>query len=604
MARQKISIWRKTPQMILSVLWVTTLTLPLGCSPREDLADTDLKVLNYFRSSTYKSLDPPKQFDSVSANIIANVYDSLLEYHYLKRPYELTPNLLEKMPELGEDKLTYTFKLRKGIMFHDDPCFPGGQGRELTSDDVIYTIKRFSDVNVNSRSYPALLQGRIKGLDAFREKSRHQKNLDYAKETVEGLKKLDSHTFQIVMSQPDPLTLMSLATEPLAIVPKEAVDKYGPELAHRPVGTGPFILAQNPRKGVMVLKKNPNYHGKYPSAGAVGDQSQGLLASAGQQLPLLDEIRLPLMEEPQPRMLKFLKGEIDWIGFDRNNFSRMVEKNEQGFQLKDEYAQKFHLYWVESLSSSYITINLKDRVLGNNQALRQALAYLLDVPAFIDKMSNGRGNPLNTIVPLPIAGSERSIKAEWYSHNIPKAQEKLKEAGYPNGQGLAPLTILYGNTTSQTRQSHEFLRAQLDEVGIQLKGEFLSFSDYLRRQESGGFQLAYSGWDADYPDAENFYQLFYGPNKLPGPNDSSYENAEFDRLYDKMRRLPPGPERNQIIEKMATIIKADVPVLLFSSPIAVGMHQKWLLNMKRNVMLSSQLKFLDLDPQVKAKGLK
>ncbi len=235
------------------------------------------------------------------------------------------------------------------------------------------------------------------GLDAFREKSRHQKNLDYAKETVEGLKKLDSHTFQIVMSQPDPLTLMSLATEPLAIVPKEAVDKYGPELAHRPVGTGPFILAQNPRKGVMVLKKNPNYHGKYPSAGAVGDQSQGLLASAGQQLPLLDEIRLPLMEEPQPRMLKFLKGEIDWIGFDRNNFSRMVEKNEQGFQLKDEYAQKFHLYWVESLSSSYITINLKDQVLGNNQALRQALAYVLDVPAFIDKMSNGRGNPLNTI---------------------------------------------------------------------------------------------------------------------------------------------------------------------------------------------------------------
>ncbi len=397
MARQKISIWRKTPQMILSVLWVTTLTFPLGCSPREDLADTDLKVLNYFRSSTYKSLDPPKQFDSVSANIIANVYDSLLEYHYLKRPYELTPNLLEKMPELGEDKLTYTFKLRKGIMFHDDPCFPGGQGRELTSDDVIYTIKRFSDVNVNSRSYPALLQGRIKGLDAFREKSRHQKNLDYAKETVEGLKKLDSHTFQIVMSQPDPLTLMSLATEPLAIVPKEAVDKYGPELAHRPVGTGPFILAQNPRKGVMVLKKNPNYHGKYPSAGAVGDQSQGLLASAGQQLPLLDESRLPLMEEPQPRMLKFLKGEIDWIGFDRNNFSRMVEKNEQGFQLKDEYAQKFHLYWVESLSSSYITINLKDQVLGNNQALRQALAYVLDVPAFIDKMSNGRGNPLNTI---------------------------------------------------------------------------------------------------------------------------------------------------------------------------------------------------------------
>lgn len=151
------------------------MAVPLGCRPREGVGNTDVKVLNYFRTSTYKTLDPPKQFDVASAEIVENIYDSLLEYHYLKRPYELTPNLLEAMPTLGNDKLTYTFKLRKGIRFHDDPCFAGGKGRELTADDVLYTIKRFSDVNVNPQSYPALLQNRIKGLDAFREKSRQQK---------------------------------------------------------------------------------------------------------------------------------------------------------------------------------------------------------------------------------------------------------------------------------------------------------------------------------------------------------------------------------------------------------------------------------------------
>ncbi|NJM67753.1 MAG: ABC transporter substrate-binding protein [Acaryochloris sp. RU_4_1] len=604
MTVQKISIWQKTPQLVLSALLITTVAVPLGCRPREGVGNTDVKVLNYFRTSTYKTLDPPKQFDVASAEIVENIYDSLLEYHYLKRPYELTPNLLEAMPTLGNDKLTYTFKLRKGIRFHDDPCFAGGKGRELTADDVLYTIKRFSDVNVNPQSYPALLQNRIKGLDAFREKSRQQKNLDYTKESVEGLKKIDSHTFEIVMTEPDPLLLMSFATTPLSIMPPEAVKKYGKELDHRGVGTGPYILAQNPRRGEMVLKKNPNYHGKYPTEGEPEDQSKGLLAKSGEQLPFIDEIRLPLIEEAQPRMLKFRNGEVDWIGIDRDNFPNMAYKDEKGFHLKGEFAKQFEIYSVDALSSFYITINFKDTRLGQNKALRQALAYAVDTQAFIDKMTNGRGHALNTIVPLPITGSERSISAQWYPHNLQKAKEKLQEAGYPGGKGLPPLVLLHGATTTQTRQAHEFLRAQLTKVGIDLKGEFLSFSDYLRRKQEGNFQLANGGWGGDYPDAENFYQLFYSPNKAPGPNDGSYQNPEYDRLYEQMRRMPPGPERNKVIEKMAAIFKEDAPVFFLTTPITVGMHQKWLKNMKRNMMLGSHFKFLDIDAQAKARGLK
>lgn len=603
MAVQKISIWQKTPQLVLSALLIATVAVPLGCRPQDGVGNTDVKVLNYFRGATYKSLDPPKQFDVASAEIVENVYDTLLDYHYLKRPYELVPNLLEAMPELGEDKLTYTFKLRKGIKFHDDPCFPGGKGRELTTDDVIYTIKRFSDANVNPQSYPALLQNRIKGLDAFREKTRNQKDLDYAQESVEGLEKIDSHTFKIVMTEPDPLLLMSFASSPLSIVPKEAVDKYGKDLDHRGVGTGPYLLAQNPRRGEIVLKKNPNYHGTYPTEGEPEDQDKGLLDRAGDPLPFIDEVRLPLIEEAQPRMLKFRNGEFDWIGIDRDNFPNMAYKDDKGFHLKEEFAQKFDIYAVDALSSFYITINFRDELLGQNKALRQALAYAVDTQAFIDKMSNGRGHALNTIVPLPIAGSEESVSAQWYPHNLQQAKAKLQEAGYPDGKGLPPLVMLYGSATPQIRQSHEFLRAQLAKVGIELKAEFLTFSDYLRRKEAGSFQIASSGWGADYPDAENFYQLFYSPNKAPGPNAGSYSNPEYDRLYEQMRRMPPGPERNQIIEKMAALFKEDVPAFFLTTPITVGMHQKWLLNMKRNLMLGSHFQFLDIDAEAKAKGL-
>lgn len=604
MAVKKISIWQKAPQVVLSALLITTAAVPLGCQPRQGAGDTGVKVLDTFRASVYRSLDPPKQFDVASARIISNIYDPLLEYHYLKRPYELVPNLLETMPELGEDKLTYTFKLRKGIKFHDDPCFPDGKGRELNADDVIYTLKRFADVNVNPQSYPTLLENRIKGLDEFREKTRQQKDLDYDQENVSGIEKVDSHTFKIVMTEPDPLLLMSFAASPLSIVPREAVEEYGRKLEHHGVGTGPYILDKNPRKGVMVLKKNPNYHGTYPTEGEPEDQSQGLLEDAGEKLPLIDEIRIPLIEEAQPRMLKFLKGELDSIGIDRDNFSKMAEKVGEKFQLKGEFAGKFNIASANDLASFYITINFRDKTFGQNKTLRQALAYALDTPTYIEKMENGRGLALNTIVPLPIAGSEETIPVKWYSHDPAKAKAKLKEAGYPDGKGLPPITILYPSQDKITKQNYEFLRNQLAQSGFQLKGEFLTFSEFLQRKEGGSFQLSSSGWGADYPDAENFYQLFYGPNKAPGPNAGSYQNPEYDRLYEQMRRMAPGAERNKIIEKMALILKEDVPIVFLKARINVGMRQKWLLNSKPNLMLGSTSKFLDIDTEAKAKGLK
>jgi ABC-type transport system substrate-binding protein len=559
------------------------------------------KIFQYLRSSAHKSLDPVKQFDAASAELVSNVYDSLLEYHYLKRPYELAPNLLTKLPELSADGLTYSFELREDVKFIDDACFPGGKGRALTVDDVIYSLKRFAHGSLNVKSY-VLMEGTVAGMNEFRAET-VKPGADMNKLEITGLKKLDDHHFTMTLTRKNPLALLPLAATQTAIVAREAVEKYGEEFERHPVGTGAFRLKDLQRRGVTVLEKNPNYHLTYPTDGMPQDEAAGLLATKGQKLPLIDEVHLPLIEEPQPAMLKFLNGGMDWIGMDRDNFVKMAFKDETGFHLQPEYASKFEIYSEDMLSTEYWSFNLKDPLIGKNKALRQAIAYALDSAGFIAKMRNGRGQVLSTIVPAPIAGSQRDIKVEWYSPNLELAKQKLAEAGYPGGKGLPELTVEIRSSTTQSRQDFEFNRAELEKAGIKIKASFQTFSAWLQRIESGNFQIAISGWQADYPDAENFYQLLYGPNKVPGPNQSSWDDAEYNKLFEEARFMENGPERFELFKKMHARIYNDVPVIFVFSGTAVGLRQKWVKSFKRHMMIDVPFKYFDIDPKLKAAGV-
>lgn len=562
------------------------------------------KVLHDRRASAHKSLDPMKQFDSASAEIVSNVYDSLLQYSYLERPYALEPNLLTAMPELSEDSLTYTFKLRKDVRFIDDKCFKGGKGRALTADDAIYSLKRFADANTNIKSY-MFLKGVVVGMDEFREKTKQAgaaKGFDHL--DIEGLKKIDDHTFTMTLTRPNPMALFPLASTQIAIVPREAVDHYKDEFERHPVGTGPFFAEKISRRGVLILKRNPNYHQTYPTKGAPGDEEKGFLVSAGKKLPLIDEVRLPLIEEAQPAMLKFKSGKLDWIGIDRDNFTKMAYKDDKGFHLTKEYAAKFDMYAEPLLVSSYLVFNLSDPLLGKNKKLRQAIAHALDTETFVKQMRNGRGSRLNSIVPHAIGGSERDTGAQFRKHDVAAAKRLLAEAGFPGGKGLPTLTVEYRASTSLSRQDFEFHRNLLAQVGITLKANFQTFSAFLKKIESGNFQLSDAGWAADYPDAENFFQLVYGPNKVPGPNASGYNNPEYNRLYEQSRFMHNGKERYAIFKRMAEIMNEDVPIIITWTPIAFGLHQRWLSNLKRNVMIDKPYKYLDIDPVAKARGLK
>lgn len=558
--------------------------------------DGGRKILRIPRRTEHKSLDPVRQFDSASAQIVANVYDTLLEYHYLRRPYELVPGLLAVMPEKQPDGRSYLFTLREGVRFVDDPAFPDGRGREITAADVVYSIKRYADANLNSKSY-MLLQGMVAGLDEFRDVTRKAgRGIKYDEHAVSGLRQVDDRRLVIEFTSDNPLVLYPFAASPTSIVPREAVEFYGDAFAQNPVGSGPFLLLANDRRGTMILVRNPHYHGRYPDDGEDEDATRGLLDDAGRPLPLVDEVHLPLIEEAQPAMLRFRKGDIDLHTVDRENFIKMFDRDDAGrFHLKAPYGEHFRMYAEETLISEYIAFNMRDPLIGSNLALRQAIAYALDVEAFIEIMLNGRAARLSTIVPHGIAGSERDIEIDYYRYDLDAARAKLVEAGFPDGVGLPPIRFDFRSTAKDARQMFEFIRHELAMVGIKAVGKFHTFSAYLQRIESGHFQVGISGWYADYPDAENFYQLLYGANLPPGPNIGAFADPEFDRLYEASRFMQNGRERFALFKRMSEIVRDQVPVVLRYSRLDFFIYQKRLRNVKGNMMVDAPFRYLDVD---------
>ena len=552
------------------------------------------KIFYHYRTSEEKSMDPHKQFDAASSLLVRNLYDTLLQYHYLKRPYTMVPALLEKMPE-KKDGNSYLFTLRKGVKFHDNACFPDGKGRELNADDVIFSIKRYADANVNDRSY-SLLQGRIVGMDDFRATSKKLgKGFDYDKASIAGIKKVDPLTFTIQFVNDSALNLYPFAASQLSIIAPEAVKKYGDDLDKNPVGTGPFSMKTYSRRGTTILVKNPNYWETYPTEGQPEDQAAGLLAAAGKRLPFIDEIQLPLIEEPQPAMLKFKKGQMHWVAINRDDFKAMVDRlDNKQFKLKGPFAKDFNLYYTTSLSSTYLKFSFQEPLVGKNKALRQAIASAFDYEGYIDLMLNGRGFASQSLIPQEIAGSEKETKSQWYKTDLALAKKKLAEAGFPEGKGLPELNIEYRNTSKDVRQGFEFVRNSFAAAGIKVNGNFQTFSNFLQKTEAGNFQIADAGWNADYPDPENFYALLYGPNKAPLPNDGNFSNAHYDELYLKMKDMPNGPERLKIIAELDAIIKEEVPYVLMYNQILAGLLQKNVQNFKRHMMDEYPYKYFDI----------
>lgn len=285
-----------------------------GCGGAEkDPAIGNGETVSYSQTSRIRGLDPASAGEVSSSLAIARIYEGLLEYDYLARPYKVVPLLAESMPEVSADGLTYTFKIRKGIYFQDDPCFLDGKGRELVAEDFAYSIKRVADVKNVSSGFWAYNR-RIKGINIFHEASMKPEPSDYDMD-VEGLHVVDSHTLEIVLTEPYPQLLYVLAMHYAFAVPREAVEFYGNKFVNHPVGTGPYKLVEWRRNSRIEFVRNPKWAetGRietYPETGTLEQKAAGLLKDAGKPIPFIDRVVQYVVDDTSTSWMMFLSGQL------------------------------------------------------------------------------------------------------------------------------------------------------------------------------------------------------------------------------------------------------------------------------------------------------
>ncbi|MCL1857296.1 MAG: ABC transporter substrate-binding protein [Kiritimatiellaeota bacterium] len=519
------------------------------------------------------SMDPVYAESVGAAQAVGMVYDTLLAYDYAERPYRLKGSLAETWA-FSEDGLTLTFHLRNGTRFGADDCFGKGdaEGREVVADDVVYSLKRLADAKLASPCY-WILEGKIKGLDDFREASRAPAPTDYDS-PVEGLLAMDRHTVRLTLTRASPFLPWALTLPSCGIVPREAVAFYGAELGHREVGSGPFRLASWRRNYRMVFERR-----EY-AAGGIAPHFVNRHSSFEAASHPVDRVVMSVMDDATTRWMSFLAGELDVErNIPRDNWDAAVRVGEGGeLAVTDGLARKgIRLLSAPSLDTYYIGINMDDPVLGTNTKLRQALNCAFDFPAWAT-LWQGRVAPALGPVPPTVAGAQTAPFA--YAFDIEKAKRLLAEAGYPGGIDPATgrrlaLTLDVGRTDQETRESCELLAAFFDRIGISLAVAYHSWPAFLQKVSRRESQLFRVGWVADYPDAENFLQLFYGKNASPGPNRCNYANPAFDALYEEAVTTLDETRRLALYRELQDILREDCPwVYLYHRRAVMLLHDR------------------------------
>ncbi|WP_372807636.1 ABC transporter substrate-binding protein [Pontiella sp.] len=577
------------------------------------------EIVSYSSTHRLTGLDPATSSSVDTSIAISRIYEGLLQYDYLARPYKVIPLLAESMPEVSEDGLVYTFKIRKGIYFQDDPCFPDGKGRELVARDFEYSLKRLADAKNKSPGFWTL-DGRVKGISEFNKASQGKEPTDYDR-PVSGLECPDSHTLRITLTEPYPQLLYILTMHYSFAVPHEAVDRYevegGEKITNHPVGTGPYKLVEWRRNSRIEFVRNPKWAetGRvetYPTEAAPEFADQGLLRDAGKQIPFNDRIIQYVIDDSSTSWMMFLSGQLGISEISTDNWDAVVTPSKS---LNATFEKRgIKLISSPYTAAYYIGFNWDDAVVGagndpeqneRNKKLRQALSCAYEFEQ-INTYMNNRLYPLNGPIPSPLAGYLKDPTP--YDFNLEKARRLLAEAGYPDGIDRETgrrleLTIDLGGADTSTRQQTELFANMFQKIGVVLKPNYNTwpaFTEKLNRRQVQLFRLA---WVADYPDAENFLALFYGKNASPGPNHANYRNAEIDRLYEKIRVMSDSPERTALYEQMAHIIVEDAPWIFQYQPMSFAVIHSWVENYVSHDYPYGLAKFQGTDVALRKKWL-
>ena len=510
--------------------------------------------------------------------------------------------------------------------------------RELTAADYVYQIKRIASPYLHS-PIAGVMREYIVGFDEFRKQASelypnpNQGWHDLRELQIEGVSIIDRYTYRIRIKGKYPQLVYWLAMPFFSPMPWEAEKFYSqPGMEKRnitlnwyPVGTGPFMLTENNPNLRMVMEGNPNFHGeRYPSEGEPEDEAKGLLVDAGKEMPLVKKAVYSLEKEDIPYWNKFLQGYYDASGVTSDSFDQAVQFGSGGdVQLTDLMRNKgIQLETAVTTSIFYMGFNMLDSVVGGDteraKLLRRAISIAVDYEEYISIFANGRGLAAQGPIPPGIFGNiegEAGINPyvyDWVSgepnrKNIEVARQLMKEAGYEGGtdsKNGKPL-VLYFDTPQagpDAKAQLNWMRKQYQKLGIELVIRATDYNRFQEKMRNGTSQIFQWGWNADYPDPENFFFLLYGPNakvKHHGENAANYINAEFDQLFVQMKNIENGPERLKIIQQMTHILQEDAPWLWGFHPKAFSLFHDWYKNVKPNLMANNLLKYKRVDSDLR-----
>jgi oligopeptide transport system substrate-binding protein len=609
--KERKSVLRMNHHLVTALaVGFTALSALSSCSRTRHPEDAKLAVFTFAEQDDVKTMDPANAYDSISNDVLNNVVEALYQYSYLSDTVKPEPLVAADMPKFSPDRLTMTIPLRKGVRFADDACFKAtnGKGREVTAEDFVYGMKRLALPSLDSQGW-WILDGKLVGINAFHDALTQAGEDKEAianafAQPIEGLKALDPYTIQFKFTKPYPQFQYMLTMGFTASVPHEAVETYADvkgNLFDHPVGTGAFVMKSWDRNHEIVLDRNPNFHPDfYPTQASAEFQRRGMLTDAGKPLPFLDRVRYEIIKEGQPTWLGFMKGDQDAVWVPRDNIPLAIVNRTN--LTSDLEAKGVRLTMETGVAFFFVNFNMKDKVLGNNKYLRQALSAAVDRERWIDFTSSGTCKKQVQALPPGLA-DRPDINTLKYDFNLAQAKELLKKAGYPNGQGLPAMTIDMEGAATKDRQEGEFLAGQWAAIGVHVTPILNTWPAYLAKVKATNFQIAFDGWNLDYPDGENVYQLLYGPNHPPGSNNASFDNPEMNKLYEQMAGMDHGAKRTELIAKMDAILQEETPWMLGYYYVRYDLSHPWVYNYRTTDVIQNRFKYFRIDPAIKQRYL-
>ena len=522
--------------------------------------------------------------------------------------------------------------------------------RELVAEDFVYALKRhattritapifsvFAEYVLGLREYGELIKREDallrQGLDAA---SQDKPFLDFRRWPLAGATAPEKHLLRVRIKGKYPQWSYWMQMTFVAPVPWEADAFYAqPGMAERglsldvwPVGTGPYMMTEYLKDRRHVLQRNPNYRGEaYPCEGMPGDKEAGLLDDCGKTMPFIDRIVSQIEREAVPQRSKFRQGFYDVEVFERTDTGMdYLVAMQDSEEVRQDYIDKgFRLNRGSDVGSYFIAFNMLDPVIGDgdtpqsrarNRKLRQAISIAIDWEEYAKIFPKKAGDTAMSPLPPGIFGSRQGtpegvnpITHVWKDgaaqrRPIADAKKLMVEAGYPDGRDAAtgkPLVLnydFYAAATPERKPELDWVVRQFAKIAIQLEIRATDNNQFQDKVRKGKYQVFWLGWNADYPDAENFMFLLYGPTgktKHDGENTSNYDSAEYDRLFVKMKALDDGPEKQKLVDQMVALVREDAPWTMGFFPYASAAAQQWLHNFKPAILVRDQGRYLRLD---------